>query len=303
MLRLLRIEWMKVRNYRTFWILLAITVLSIPGINYMLFNIMDNSFPKGRGKGILGSPFGFPDVWQTVSWNSSILFFIPAILIITLTTNEFVYKTHRQNIIDGWSRKQFVSVKLVEVLLLSILTTLIVFLTAFLFGYLNNKTGAGVAAGVGSGAGVGAGSGAGIGAGSGAGPGAAGAATGAVAVSFWQDSRFVFFYFIEMLSYSLIAFLLSMFIKRAGLVMGLFFIYMIAEQIAVGILRGKYNIAAMNYLPEEVTDKLIPFPYAKALFTKQSDWESHIPIYLLVAFLYVVIYCLVTGRHFLKSDL
>ena len=96
----------------------------------MLYNIMNNSFPKSRGQGqglaqnLLGSPFAFPDVWQTVSWNSTMLFIIPAILIITLTTNEFVYKTHRQNIIDGWSRKQFISVKLVEVLLLSVFTTL-----------------------------------------------------------------------------------------------------------------------------------------------------------------------------------
>jgi hypothetical protein len=234
----------------------------------------------------LGSPFGFPDVWQTVSWNSSLLFLIPAILIITLTTNEFTYKTHRQNVIDGWSRQQFVSVKLVEVLLLSVLMTIAVLLTAFLFGYFNNKTGAGaVVAGAG-----------------GPGTGVTGTAA-SVSVSAWQDSRFVFFYFVQMLSYSLIAFLMALLIKRAGLTMGLFFIYMIVEQIAVGILRGKYDIYAANYLPEEVTDGLIPFPYAKTIIAKQENWEHHVPIYLLVALLYVVVYCLVTGRHFLKSDL
>lgn len=294
MLKILRVEWMKVKNYRTFWILLAIAVLSIPAVNYMLFNIMKNSFPKGRGAAaILGSPFGFPDVWQTVSWNSSLLFLIPAILIITLTTNEFTYKTHRQNIIDGWSRRQFVSVKLVEVFLLSVLTTIAVLLTAFLFGYFNNKTGAG-AAGTGIGVAGVPGPGAGI-------PGTGTATT--ASVSTWQDSRFVFFYFVQMLSYSLIAFLMALFIKRAGLTMGLFFIYMIIEQIVVGILRGRYDIYAVNYLPEEVTDELIPFPYAKAIFAKQANWEHHIPIYLLVALLYVVAYCLVTGRHFEKSDL
>ena len=294
MIQLLRVEWMKVRNYKTFWILLAITLLSIPGFSYMLFNIMDNSFPKQKGRSILGSPFGFPDVWQTVSWNSSLLFIIPAILIITLTTNEFTYKTHRQNIIDGWSRRQFVSVKLIEVLLLSVLATIAVFLTAFLFGYLNNKTGAvaGAAAAAGAGS-IGAGAG-GIGAGS-----AAAAAT----PSIWQESRFVIFYFVEMLSYSMIAFLLSMFVKRAGLTMGVFFIYMIVEQIVVGIVRNKYEMKGADYLPQEVTDRLIPLPYAKALFAKQADWESHIPIYLGIAALYLVIYCLVTGRNFLKSDL
>src|SRR6201996_2594313 len=127
MLKILRVEWMKVKNYRTFWILLAISVISIPAFSYSLYNLMNNSFPKVKGKSVLGSPFAFPDVWQTVSWNSTWLFIIPAILIITLVTNEFTYKTHRQNIIDGWSRGQFVGVKLVVVLLLSIVSTIMVF--------------------------------------------------------------------------------------------------------------------------------------------------------------------------------
>lgn len=269
MLRILYVEWMKVKNYRTFWILLAITLFSIPAVNYMFYNIMNNSFPKVNGKSILGSPFGFPDAWQTVSWNSSLLFFIPAILIITLTTNEFTFKTHRQNIIDGWSRGQFVGVKLIEVFILSALATMTVALTALLFGYLNNKAGAGAAAGV----------------------------------STWLESRFILFYFVEMFSYSLIAFLMALFIKRAGLAMGLFFIYMIVEQIVVGIFRGIYKVDAVDYLPEEVTDRLIPIPFAKAVFAKQANWESHIPVYLLVALLYMIIYCLATRRHFLKSDL
>src|ERR1700753_3570998 len=136
MLETLRIEWMKVRSYRTFWILLAITVLSIRGINYMLYNVMNNSFPKVKGRSILGSPFAFPDVWQTTSWNASLLFIIPAILIITLVTNEYTYKTHRQNIIDGWSRQQFVLVKMIEVLLLSVVCTIVVVITSIAFGVI-----------------------------------------------------------------------------------------------------------------------------------------------------------------------
>jgi ABC-2 type transport system permease protein len=268
MLHLLRIEWMKIKNYRTFWILLAITLVSIPGFNYMLYNLMDNKFPKGpKGHSLLGSPFAFPEVWQTVTWNAGILFFIPAILIITLTTNEFTYKTHRQNIIDGWSRSQYVGVKLVEVLLLSIVTTLFIVLTALAFGYIGNRPPAGISA--------------------------------------WTQSRFVFFYFIQMFSYSLIAFLLSMLIKRAGLAMGVFFIYMIVENIVAGVLHNLYKINAVDYLPEKVTNKLIPFPYIKAIIPPEetASWENHIPVYLAVAFVYILVYCLVTGRYFLKNDL
>ncbi|HVU56735.1 MAG TPA: ABC transporter permease [Puia sp.] len=268
MLSALKVEWMKVKNYRTFWILLGITILSIPGINYLIYDLMNNSFPKGRnGKNaILGSPFAFPDVWQTVTWNAWFFFIIPALLIITLTTNEFTYKTHRQNIIDGWSRQQFVSVKLVEILMLSALCTFVAFLTVLGFGLIGNKLPDGV--------------------------------------STWTQSRFIFFYFVQILSYSMIAFLLSMLIKRAGLSIGVFLIYMIAEQIVVGIMREKYKIQAVNYLPEEVTDKLIPVPYAKGLLTRNtSDWEHIIPSLLIVASLYLIVYCFIISRKFLRSDL
>ena len=73
--------------------------------------------------------------------------------------------------------------------------------------------------------------------------------------------------------------------------------------VVVGVLHGKYNITAVEYLPEEVTDRLIPFPYGKNFIAKAATWESHIPYYLGVAAVYMLIYCLLTSRRFLKSDL
>jgi ABC-2 type transport system permease protein len=245
------------------------TILSIPGLNYAIYDLSNNSFPKGKGvQSIVGSPFGFPDVWQTVSWNSSMLFIIPAILIITLTTNEFTFKTHRQNIIDGWSRRQFLSVKLVELLILAVVCTIVVFVTTLVFGCIANK--------VTPGQGV------------------------------WQDSRFVIFYFVQLLSYSTIAFLLALFIRRSGLAIGAFLIYMLAENIIVGIGRHRFKLDGVDYLPEEVTDRLIPQPYLHRVFESSADqvrWEQHVPVYLVVALLYLVVYYLVTDRRITKSDL
>ena len=267
MIRLLQIEWMKVKNYRTFWILLAITIVGIPAFNYTVYDLSNNSFPKIKGKSILGTPFSFPDVWQTVSWNSSLLLIIPAVLIITLTTNEFTYKTHRQNVIDGWSRSQFINVKLVEVLLLSILLTIVVAITTISFGYLLNPI--------------------------------------QENISVFDHARFLVFFFVEMLSYSMIAFLLGLFIKRAGLAMGAFFIYMIMEQFAVAILRHKYNIGWVDYFPQEVTDLLIPQPFAQRLTPadKFAIWQNHIPVYLTVSAIYLLLYSVVSSWRFRKSDL
>lgn len=269
MLHLLRVEWLKIKNYRTFWILLAMTILSIPGLNYVIYDLMNNSFPKTKGgQSVVGSPFAFPDAWQTVSWNSSMLFIIPAILIITLTTNEFTFKTHRQNIIDGWSRRQFLSVKLVELLLLAVVCTIVVFVTVLVFGCIGNKV--------------------------------------ALGQSIWQDARFLFFYFVQLLSYSTIAFLMALLIRRSGLAIGAFLIYMLGENIIVGLGRHKFNVDGVDYLPEEVTDRLIPQPYLRRVFESSADtarWENHIPVYLVVALVYLAIYYFITDRRITKSDL
>jgi hypothetical protein len=255
---------MKIRLYRTFWILLGIIVVSIPAFSYMWYNILGNSFPKGKGgRSLLGSPFSFPDGWHTITWLSSLLFILPAILIITLTTNEFTFKTHRQNIIDGWSRSQFIGVKLIGVFLLSVLSTVVVMLTVLGFGYLGSKGGA--------------------------------------HVSVWEGSRFLFFYFVQVLSYSMIAYVLSVLIKRSGLAIALFLIYMLVEQVLVAILDNVYHLSFGKYFPEETTDRLIPFPFAQLV--DSTGWEHKIPGYLIAAAIYLILYCVATGRYFLKSDL
>jgi ABC-type transport system involved in multi-copper enzyme maturation permease subunit len=68
---------------------------------------------------------------------SSWLLYFPGMLMIMLTSNEFTFRTHRQNIIDGLSRQQFISVKLFLVVLLSVLITFINFITAYTFGSIS----------------------------------------------------------------------------------------------------------------------------------------------------------------------
>ncbi len=69
----------------------------------------------------------------------------------------------------------------------------------------------------------------------------------------------------------MIAFLIGILIRRAGLAMGVFFIYMIIEQVVVGILRNRYKIDAVDYLPEEVSDRLVPQPYLQKMLAS-DEW-------------------------------
>ncbi len=133
MLHLLKIEWLKVKNYKAFWIFIILYLFAILGINYIGYYINEitvESMPASQV--LMGTPYAFPKVWQTVGFMSSWLLYFPGILFIMLLTNEFNFKTHRQNIIDGWTRKDFVTVKFVFAFLFSAAATIFIFLVALL---------------------------------------------------------------------------------------------------------------------------------------------------------------------------
>jgi len=266
-LEALRIEWLKLKYYRTFWILLAVIIVCIPAFNYVVYDFTDNNIPKINGQSLLGKPFSFPDVWKTVPYNAGGLLFIPTILIITLFTNEFAYRTHRQNIIDGWSRTRFIQLKLTEVFLLTGFVTGIVTLTCLYFGFLTRTTGT-----------VNAG---------------------------WPEYRFILYFFVEMLDYSLIAVLIAMLVRRAGLSMGIYFLYLFVEQFVVTIGRNKYKKEWVDYLPEEVSDRLIPNSFARRMTSAENinHWEKHVPLYLSIAILYIIILLFFVSWRFRKTDL
>ncbi len=136
MLHLLKIEWLKIKNYRTFWILSSLFILSLFGINYIGFQVQERANETEFGQ-LLGGPFDFPNVWQSVAYLSGFLLFIPGLLMIISITNEFSYKTHRQNIIDGLSRQEFVGVKMMLAVIIAFTSTLLIFLISLLIGNMS----------------------------------------------------------------------------------------------------------------------------------------------------------------------
>src|SRR5687768_14492803 len=139
MTSLIKTEWLKIKKYNAFWWLMAITALSYPGINFIFYQaykeIMDRPNEAGEiAKILLGNPFSFPEAWHTVAYGSSFFVFIPAVVVIMFITNEYSYKTLRQNVIDGWSRSQFITSKLIDVLIISFLITLLYMAVSVVIG-------------------------------------------------------------------------------------------------------------------------------------------------------------------------
>lgn len=141
MQNLLKIEWLKIKNYRTFWILFALFIIAVFGLNLIVFRlkqVIDAADPMV--KVLTGGPFGFPDVWKTVGWMTGWLLYFPGFIMIFLVSNEYTFKTHRQNIIDGWSRKEFVAVKLVMAAVLAAICTILMFAASMVFGFASGTS-------------------------------------------------------------------------------------------------------------------------------------------------------------------
>lgn len=131
MIQLLKIEWMKVKAYRTFWLLIAIFTVAGPLLTSAYKSVNTQVFSKLP---MFQNPFTFPEVYETVAWLTSFMTPIMGILLIILLTNENNFRTIRQNIIDGWSRDQYIAAKFGVMLVMVLFITLIITLTALVFG-------------------------------------------------------------------------------------------------------------------------------------------------------------------------
>jgi ABC-2 type transport system permease protein len=142
MINLLKIEWLKIKSYTAFILLTSFFALGVAAVNYIVFAFKKNVIDKVEGSQLLfsGSPFDFDKVWQTVSYYSSFFLMLPALLIVILISNEFTFKTHRQNIIDGWSRFDFLKVKIALAVILALASTAVVVLTGLVFGFASGTS-------------------------------------------------------------------------------------------------------------------------------------------------------------------
>ena len=130
MLRLLRIELLKLIPYRTFKILFVLYLLLM--VLWLL-----------AGKGIASTfdltaeqVLGFPNIWNYYTLYACYFNIILTILVIFITCNEYTYRTLRQNVIDGLRRAEIVQSKILMIITLSIISTLVLAVSGIIGGML-----------------------------------------------------------------------------------------------------------------------------------------------------------------------
>lgn len=274
MIKLLKIEWLKVKSYTGFILLTSFFALGVVVANYIVYAVKKQVVDKVQGSQLLFSDsfYDFTATWQTTSYVSSFFLMLPALLIVILVSNEFTFKTHRQNIIDGWSRNDFLKVKLTFAFLLAFASTVIVLLTALTFGFLSGTT---------------------------------------FSLAGFEN---IGYFFLKAITYNMVAILISLLAKRSGVAIALFFIYTIFENglamllfvLAVNIKQdSKVDLGNMgNYLPMNASDGLINAPWetvknmAKSIMPSDYNW-----IVLCCALAYLLLFYFWSRRKILKADL
>ena len=264
MLNLFKIEWLKIKSYRTFWVVFLGFIIFYPLAFYFSANkYMEVTSASTEGKmlkAFLASPFIFPKVWLGASWMGGLFFVLIGMLFILLITNEVQYRTHRQNIIDGWSRMDFLKAKFSLLIFFVLVSTVLVFVTALITGLIFSPS----------------------------------------KTDMFNEIYFIGYFALMALLYLALAFLVAILVKRTGLSIIIYFaIVCILDNVLWLILTLKGSQAGY-FMPLEVVDSLVPNPFKPKIMEKRTVEDYTL---IMAAIGYLTIYIFIIINYFRKADL
>jgi ABC-type transport system involved in multi-copper enzyme maturation permease subunit len=228
MVALLQIELIKTLKRRAFWVSLGLFLL-------FFLPIMAAAFGRGGSLEVNGQKLvsiALPQGWglmldlQGLDVASMARLFLPVIVCI-FVGSEFVFKTSRQNIIDGLTREQFFIAKMVFVVFMAMVFFIIYLLLVLTFGYIlvdRSEITESLIRGV--------------------------------------DFQMMGAFFVMLIGFGLIATLFGIASRNTGTAIGLFFFYStVIEQIAPSLLRLKESLRPFaeyfNYLPINIFREVV----------------------------------------------
>ena len=236
MIRLLHIEWLKIKSNVGFWVILvlyAIGVYMVCSLGTVLMNATVNISSSGSEPMDLPPElniYNFPNVWHNLTYMGSWVKILLGVAMIVLITNEYSFKTQRQNIIDGFTRIEITGSKLLVSVLLAILATGLMYGLVMYFGLRYTD-----------------------------GPGNV----------LFQKSDFLLGYFVQVLAFLSFAVFIAHLFKSAGLAIVFSFAYILFLEAIIRIFlpEGLFT----DLMPSKAMDNLIQAPFN--LFDPESTQE------------------------------
>lgn len=226
MFRLLNIEFHKLKHNRASRILILIyfgLLASIALISAIKFDIGPIKFHLAE-QGI----FDFPYIWHFNTYTAAIFKFFLLLVIVSMMANEYSYKTLKQNLIDGLSKKEFILSKFYTVISFAAISTVFVFVVSLILGLMYSNF---------------------------------------VEFSIvFSDLEYLIAFFIKLVGFFSFGLFLGILIKRSAFAVAAMIVWLLIEQLIFGILGwGKFVTwdtaqSIKNLLPLEAMQNLIKEP-------------------------------------------
>ena len=256
MLHLLKIDLKKLTSYRTFWIVCGLYFLTLgfgaaSGMEFLKWvaSLADNF---GEELNISRIPlYHFPDVWLNLVWFSGWLKTVLAIMVVISITNEYTYRTLRQNVIDGLSRSEFLISKILTNVLLSFMSVAMIFVIGLVTGLIY---------------------------------------TPQVEVSrIFTDLEFFPAYFLEIFFFLSYALMLGILIQRSGLTIIVLLLTQMIESIITANI-DDYVPWLIPYFPMKSIWYLIEFPLPRYYFQEIKDYLTLSSVLTVIAWTFLFNY-------------
>lgn len=240
MIELLKIDLKKMTSYRTFWVvcgLYFITLAFVTASGMELLKWIASKINEFEVKiNVARLPFyHFPDVWQNLVYISGFFKIVIGIMVVISITNEFSYRTIRQNIIDGLSRWEFLQTKILTNVLLSLMSAVLVYLIAMVTGLIYSRD--------------------------------------LIFSDIFSEFEFFPAYFLEVFAFLSYALMLGILVQRSGLTIILLMLSSMLEKIIkVNLPEGAVWLE--QFFPMESITNLVQMPFARYAFKEIQDYVS-----------------------------
>lgn len=229
MKRLLSIELHKLRYNRSakvisivYFVLITFIAL-IASIEFSFGNVNFRVADQGI--------FNFPYIWHFNTWVAAMLKLFLAIVIVSMMSNEYSYRTLKQNLIDGLSKREFVLSKFITVVGFAFVSTLFVFIVSMVLGLMfSDFTEMGI---------------------------------------IFSQMEYLLAYFVKLLGFFSFCLFLGIFVKRSAFALGFLLIWFILESIGFGLMKWQFfkdtdianNIS--QFFPLQAMSNLIVEPLSR----------------------------------------
>ncbi|ARV05410.1 ABC transporter permease [Polaribacter sp. SA4-10] len=232
MFRLLTIEFHKLRHNTASKVLSIIyfaLLTSIALIAAIKFDIGPIKFHLAE-MGI----FNFPYIWHFNTYMAAILKFFLLLVIVSMIANEYSYKTLKQNLIDGLSKKEFILSKFYAVIAFALISTVFVFVVSLILGFSYSDY-------------------------------------NELSI-ITSDLEYILAFFIKLVGFFSFGLFLGILVKRSAFAVGAMLVWLIGESMFKGYLFWTFKSAEntsekvdsiMQFLPLEAMTNLIKEPFSR----------------------------------------